>query len=66
MSTRTISTLEELTMFRDEVNAGNTFNGATIELANDIDLGGEEWSLSAPSLTAFRGSSTAMVTPSAI
>ena len=43
MSTRTISTLEELKAFRDEVNAGNTFKGETIELANDIDLGGEEW-----------------------
>lgn len=42
MSTRTISTLEELKAFRDEVNAGNTFKGETIELANDIDLGGEE------------------------
>ena len=43
MSTRTISTLEELKAFRDEVNAGNTFKGETIELANDIDLGGEDW-----------------------
>ena len=43
MSTKTISTLEELKAFRDEVNAGNTFKGETIELANDIDLGGEEW-----------------------
>lgn len=43
MATRTISTLEELKAFRDEVNAGNTFKGETIELANDIDLGGEEW-----------------------
>lgn len=43
MATRTISTLEELKAFRDEVNAGNKFNGETIELANDIDLGGEEW-----------------------
>lgn len=43
MSTRTISTLEELKAFRDEVNAGNTFKGETIELANDINLGGEEW-----------------------
>ena len=43
MATRTISTLEELKAFRDEVNAGNEFKGETIELANDIDLGGEEW-----------------------
>ena len=43
MATRTISTLEELKAFRDEVNVGNTFKGETIELANDIDLGGEEW-----------------------
>lgn len=55
MSTRTISTLEELKAFRDEVNAGNTFKGETIELANDIDLGGEEWTPIGNAGNSFQG-----------
>ena len=38
-----ITTADELAAFRDAVNAGDTFEGKTVKLAEDIDLGGEEW-----------------------
>lgn len=38
----TISTLAELEAFRDSVNAGNDYSGATVTLTADIDLGGQE------------------------
>ena len=41
--TRTISTADELYAFAEEVNSGCTFVGKTVTLANDIDLGGAEW-----------------------
>jgi len=37
-----ISTLAELEAFRDNVNAGNDYSGATVTLTADIDLGGSE------------------------
>ncbi len=36
----TISTAAELEAFRDSVNAGNDYSGATVTLTADIDLGG--------------------------
>ena len=41
--TVTISTPEELERFRDDVNSGNTYEGITVELENDIDMSGAEW-----------------------
>ena len=37
-----IYTKEELEQFRDDVNNGNTFEGKTVMLMNDIDLAGDE------------------------
>ncbi len=39
----TISNLEELKMFRDAVNTGDTYEGKTVTLTADIDLAGENW-----------------------
>lgn len=39
----TISTADELRAFRDEVNNGDDYSGKTVALANDLDMGGEEW-----------------------
>ena len=39
----TIATLAELVAFRDEVNAGNSFEGKTVELGADIDMTGINW-----------------------
>ena len=39
----TIGSLEQLKKFRDSVNAGNSYEGMTIKLTADIDLGNEEW-----------------------
>ena len=36
----TISNLDELESFRDEVNSGNTFEGISVVLLNDIELQG--------------------------
>lgn len=55
MSTRTISTLDELKAFRDEVNAGNTFAGETVELTADIDLNSEEWTPIGNAGNTFQG-----------
>ena len=38
-----IRNLAQLKAFRDAVNAGNNYQGVTVELAADINLGGEEW-----------------------
>ena len=38
-----INNEEELKAFRDEVNSGNSYEGKTVLLTNDIDLQGEEW-----------------------
>ena len=39
----TISNLEEFKMFRDAVNAGDSYAGKTVTLTADIDLAGENW-----------------------
>ncbi len=39
----TISSPEELKMFRDAVNAGDTYEGITVTLTADIDLENENW-----------------------
>lgn len=38
-----IGNLAQLKAFRDAVNNGNTYEGVTIKLADNIDLGNEEW-----------------------
>ena len=38
-----IATLEELKSFRDSVNTGTTYEGVTVYLTADIDLGNAEW-----------------------
>lgn len=38
-----IRTPAQLTAFKDNVNAGNKYNGATIELCNDINMTGITW-----------------------
>ena len=53
----TISTAAELKGFADMVNVGkNTFNGKTVVLAADIDLGGQVWTpIGQTSATQFMG-----------
>ena len=55
MADLVISTLEELKAFRDEVNAGNTFAGKTVELAANIDLMSEEWTPIGNDTNKFQG-----------
>ena len=55
MADLVISTLEELKSFRDEVNAGNTFAGKTVELAANIDLMSEEWTPIGNGTNKFQG-----------
>lgn len=55
MADLVISTLEELKSFRDEVNAGNTFAGKTVELAANIDLMSEEWTPIGNDTNKFQG-----------
>ena len=55
MADLVISTLAELKAFRDEVNAGNTFAGKTVELAANIDLMGEEWTPIGNETAKFQG-----------
>lgn len=55
MADLVISTLEELKSFRDEVNAGNTFAGKTVELAANIDLMSEEWTPIGNNTNKFQG-----------
>ena len=38
-----INDLDELKTFRDDVNNGNSYEGWTIKLMDDIDLNNEEW-----------------------
>ncbi|MBQ8507127.1 MAG: hypothetical protein IJ466_06835 [Clostridia bacterium] len=38
-----INTVQELFAFANEVNSGNGFRGATVNLTSDINLGGMEW-----------------------
>ena len=42
-STVTINSAEELAWLAKTVNAGTTFQGKTIELTSNIDLGGSQW-----------------------
>lgn len=42
-STSYLSNSRALTNFRNSVNSGTTYSGQTVELTNDIGLGGEEW-----------------------
>ena len=51
----TVSTLEELTDFRERVNAGESCAGKTVLLAADIDLGGERWIPIGTDETPFAG-----------
>lgn len=51
-----IQNAEQFKAFRDNVNAGNTFAGKTIELTDDIDLSSvENWVPIGTSTTPFKG-----------
>lgn len=51
----TIKNLKELQIFRNTVNAGNTYQGKTVKLAANIDLNGEEWTPIGTSKNPFNG-----------
>ena len=51
----TINNLKELQIFRNTVNAGNTYQGKTVKLTADIDLNGEEWTPIGTSKNPFNG-----------
>ena len=42
-TTHYIADVDGLKAFRDDVNAGNTYEGITVHLTADIDLAGENW-----------------------
>lgn len=50
-----INDLEELKIFRDEVNGGNTYSGKYVKLAADINLNNEEWTPIGNSTNKFQG-----------
>lgn len=50
-----IGTLEQLKLFRDAVNEGNSFQRQTVKLTANIDLKNEEWTPIGISKNAFRG-----------
>ena len=50
-----ISTLEDLILFRDSVNAGNSYKGEVVKVTADIDLGGEAWTPIGASSAPFKG-----------
>lgn len=50
-----IGTLEQLKLFRDAVNEGNSFQRQTVKLTANIDLKNEEWTPIGTSKNAFRG-----------
>ena len=50
-----ISSLDQLKLFRDAVNAGNNFNGETVKLTASIDLNNEEWTPIGKSGKTFQG-----------
>ena len=50
-----IRNLSQLKAFRDAVNNGTTYEGVTIKLAANIDLGGEEWTPIGNSTNKFQG-----------
>lgn len=51
----TIHNLKELQIFRNTVNAGNTYQGKTVRLTADIDLNNEEWTPIGNSTNIFKG-----------
>lgn len=51
----TISDSADLAGLAKLVNAGNNFSGKTIELGDDIDLGGKEWTPIGNSTNSFKG-----------
>lgn len=50
-----IGTVEQLKLFRDAVNEGNSFAKTTVKLTADIDLKNEEWTPIGTSTNAFQG-----------
>ena len=50
-----ISTAEEFALFAQDVNGGKDYDGWTVTLGNDIDLGGKEWSPIGNSQNGFKG-----------
>ncbi|MBE6632128.1 MAG: hypothetical protein E7623_05440, partial [Ruminococcaceae bacterium] len=50
-----INNISDLKLFRDKVNAGNTYAGEYVKLAADIDLGSEEWTPIGNSTNKFMG-----------
>ncbi len=50
-----ISSPAEFKWFRDNVNAGNTYEGLYVELTADIDLANEEWTPIGSYSTPFKG-----------
>lgn len=50
-----IGTVEQLKLFRDAVNEGNSFAKATVKLTADIDLENEEWTPIGTKANAFAG-----------
>ena len=52
---KVISTLDELIAFAYEVNAGNTYAGKTVKLADDINLNNMEWTPIGNSTNKFLG-----------
>ena len=51
----TINNLEQLIMFRDNVNAGDTYKGKTVVLNADVDLTGINWIPIGTKANAFQG-----------
>ena len=50
-----INDIEDLKIFREEVNAGNTYSGKYVTLTADIDLNNEEWAPIGNSANNFQG-----------
>lgn len=50
-----IGTLDQLKLFRDAVNAGNTFKEQTVKLTTSIDLNKEEWTPIGKNGAPFQG-----------
>lgn len=46
---------KELAYLRNQVASGNTYEGQYFQIANDIDLGGREWTPIGTSQNSFRG-----------
>lgn len=50
-----IGTLAQLKLFRDAVNAGNSFSGQTVKLMDSFDLNNEEWTPIGKDGAVFQG-----------